>query len=367
MTVFLKPLNYQRSLILWSESVGGPRYGLSLIEVGVVVVLIALAVLIGVTVIPIHREAAREAVCRARLGRIGLGLNLAVQIQGRLPVTPALSALGSSGEPAPASRSGWSPQMAIQAMLRDDSADPAAQTSLPKGDPAASNPGGSNKAMASLDLWSDPNWVCPSDGQARGSPFEAAVSYRAVAGDDPEGRTGLFAPETPRTYEEVQQADGASYTAAFVERRLGNGRDGVMFGGNYAVVNGPVGPQTPVDRASLPAAEFWRGDAGCDRAEVSWRSTLANFASTPGQTWGGVIARDQRTAKMTGSSDHPNRVHLLLLDGRVQAYTPTIDLKVWKALAHPFDSQTASSSARAELPSPWSGGQAPLDPRPCVP
>jgi len=254
--------------------------------------------------LPRWRETARMAGCQQNLMRIGVGLQLYHQAARRYPTVPTLG--GSVGD---------SP---FKAML--DSL--ALPDFLELKDPG-SKPKPTVAAARGVRV---PGLSCPSDPHAMTRLFNAPISYRGNAGDTPDGLHGPFEPGRVVTAAGVEAADGLSFTAAFAERLVGDGRDDHPAPINYASTPGPVGG---LDNSIGP----WRGDAGSDWAEAAWRSTLYNHALMPGSPAPSRIAVDGGTAAIGASSAHPNRINVLLLDGSLRVVTPTINPDVWRALA----------------------------------
>ena len=172
-----------------------------------------------------------------------------------------------------------------------------------------------------------PGFFCPSDPHAIGGIFPSPVSYRATTGDDPEGRSGGFAFGRRTTLGEIEAADGVSYTAAFSERLVGDGRS-AQAPENYAMVDGAVAaPGCFLDSAAMAGAD-WRGDAGSSWEHADWRSTLYNHAMVPGSKLS-CLARDGRSALMGASSGHVAGIHLLMFDGSVRRVVRSVDRKIW--------------------------------------
>ncbi len=300
------------------------RAGIGLVEV-VVVVVLAVVVLLGMLmVLPRQRETARRMACRRNLSHLGKALALYDQSQGHVPGVPVLG--GSA--PAPTAATPLAALLGTLGVVDFDVLD----------DPQAAS-----QAMMAAGGTPVPRRIvgllCPDDRVGWDSPARAPVSYRAVAGDGPEGGTGVFAPGRVRTLAEVEAADGQAYTAAFTERLIGPGRDGQPGLSSYQLVPGPV------EAAACPTApaSSHRGDAGSDWSVAGWVWTLANQTLTPNES-PSCVARDGVTARMGASSSHASCVHVLFCDGAVSSVSPRIDAKVWKAMANLDD--------RREVPAP---------------
>jgi prepilin-type processing-associated H-X9-DG protein len=287
-----------------------PRHaGVGLTEMLVAVVIVALVVLMILAALPRGRETARLVGCQRHLGQIGVALSLFHEHTGHWPAVAEPTAAG----PGP-----------LRLLLEElGTADFTHLKPSEKPPPRAPGTGVAEGPIAGL--------VCPSDPVALSLGFPAPVSYRANAGDAPEGRDGPFAPGRTTTRAEVESADGAGYTAAFAERLLGDGQP-LASERNYARVPGPL-VEPPCPAAPAPA---WRGDAGFSWFLADWRSTLYNHALTP-NAHPSCLADDDGSALIGASSPHPNRIHVLMLDGAVKPVTPRVDPKIWRAMGNMHD------------------------------
>jgi prepilin-type N-terminal cleavage/methylation domain-containing protein len=277
------------------------RRGFNAVEMIVALVLVAVFTACVLLAIPPSREKARRAGCQANLAQVGIALALYHQAESRYPTatlggpSPLAAMLGALGQPD-------------FATFRDPKVAPP---------PRLKAPLAPHRIVGLL---------CPTDRHALASTGPAPTSYRADAGDTPDGQGGPFALGASTTLAQVEAADGAAYTAAFTERLVGDGTDGVQGPRSYAVVPGPI------PAAGCPAApdSTHRGDAGSSWARADWRSTLYVHAPMPDAP--ACIADDGRTAWLGASSEHPEGVHVLLLDGSVRAYRRSVSPRVWPAL-----------------------------------
>ncbi|WP_435005810.1 DUF1559 domain-containing protein [Tundrisphaera lichenicola] len=271
----------------------------------VVVGLLAFFLMWVFIALPQGREKSRMVGCQQNLMQIGKGLELYHQANRRFPSVPELG-----------TRAGTSPiQAMLEGLVLPDLTGISDTKTPPK--PTTAPPRGTRV----------PGLACPSDSNAMAGLFDGPISYRANTGASTSGQGGPFAPGRSTSIPEVEAADGLAYTASFAERLVGNGRDGQPARENYARPLGPIGP----DGCPSLGDDLWKGDAGSDWAEASWRSTLYGHALTPNAT-PSCIAEDGRTAAIGASSAHPNRVNVLMLDGSLRGITPTIDPKIWRAM-----------------------------------
>jgi prepilin-type processing-associated H-X9-DG protein len=170
--------------------------------------------------------------------------------------------------------------------------------------------------------------TCASDPNAAAADFPAPVSYRAATGDAPEGGNGAFAPGRRIGIAQIEATDGSSYTAAFAERLLGDGRRDHPAASNYALAAGMT-PGTSCPPAPLAA---WRGDAGASWVASDWQSALYNHALRPG-VGPSCIAGSGGWAFMGASSGHAAGVNVLFFDGTVRTFTLTIEPRIWREWA----------------------------------
>ena len=291
------------------------RAGYTLIDALVATVLITVVGLFAIMALTRGRESARATTCQRNLAQIGVGLALYHAAQGALPAISEPTPI----EPPPASgEANPGPLRTILETLEVPSL-------------LGLHPEGLNLARLKgrpIEGVAVPGFLCPSDPHAIGGIFPSPVSYRATAGDDPEGLTGGFAFGRRRTLQEIEDADGATYTAAFSERLVGDGR-AVQAAENYALVDGPVAESGCFADPDAAAGADWRGDAGSSWKQADWRSTLYNHAALPGSRIS-CLARDGRSALIGVSSGHTAGIHLLMFDGAVKRVVRSIDRKVWR-------------------------------------
>lgn len=286
----------------------GHRKGLTLVEVLVILAVVAVVALLVVMAVPVVRETARATACQRNLRDIGTAVILYDNAVGHLPSVPGP---GQKGHAPLAAMLGQLGVSYFGGLGRD------------KDQARALKPGpvpGPHRI---------PEFLCPSDEAIRSRSLPAPVSYRACSGGDPQGQDGAFPLGGSVSIAEVQDRDGAEYTAAFAERLIGNGRDEPALN-NYARVDGIYLVKTPPSKA-------WRGDAGSDWSEPGWVSTLYNHALSPDGS-PSLIQTNGRAALLSGSSAHERRVHVLRLDGSLLPVNTTVDREVWRKIATIDDS-----------------------------
>ena len=301
----------------------GRRAGLGAVEVVVVLAIVGVLFLVMLAMLPRKREGARAVACRDNLRQIGQALALYAHENQAYPGVPAPGPLDHPARPGP-----------LGPLLGDLGLDDFRGLGDER-HPPARRAGGGPPVERPV-----PGFACPSDPNATAGRLPAPVSYRAVAGDAPDGRDGPFAPGGRTSPAEVEAADGLAFTAAFDERLVGDGRNGPDGPGNYAVVPGPIAPE---GAPPAPSFDAWRGDAGSSWADADWRSSLINHTLRPG-AGPALIAADGRSARMGASAGHGGLVHVLLLDGGVRPYSYRTDLKIWRTLGNARDAEAAGAA-----------------------
>lgn len=277
-------------------------------EVLVVVLVVGMLFLFVLAALPRRRETARLAGCRRNLMQIGAALAQYDRAEGHLPTVPALGPQVTTGSPLAA---------LLETLGLPDLAEIEPDGPLPRAQ------GGAVVGPRPI-----PGFTCPSDRGWPAGTFTAPVSYRATTGDRPDGQGGGFTPGRQTSVAEIERADGRAYTAAFAERLIGHGQDGVSAPWAYARVSGPLeGGGCPESSASR-----WRGDAGSSWDRPGWVSTLYNHGLPPNAR-PSCVSDDGRTAFMGASSGHVQGVNVLTFDGGVRTVRPSIAPAVWKALA----------------------------------
>jgi type II secretory pathway pseudopilin PulG len=281
------------------------RYGRGLVEVIVVTGIVGFALMILLVALPKGRESARLAKCQMNLMQIGIGLQMYHQSRQHFPTVPALASPDGDSPLAALFKAFVVPDLLA---MRDPSEPPKPTRQPPRGSRV-------------------PGLTCPSDSHAVGDVSSPFISYRANTGDNADGSGGPFAIARLTNSLEIEELDGLSYTSSFAERLVGDQVASSARPWNYGSIPGPIRGLTCPEFAE----NLWRGDAGADWAETSWRSTLYSHALQPDAPRS-CIADDGQTALMGASSSHVGRINVLMLDGSLKGVTPSIDPKIWQAL-----------------------------------
>jgi hypothetical protein len=297
---------------------GGPpaprRPGLTRADIVVLLVLIGVTALLVLMGLSRAREQARLAGCTRNLSQIGFALAIYDQMHGQLPgvgtpVPPGDRAAADSPGPL---------KMLLESLDLPDLTELRDPKTRPKG-----RPGGVPGEMPV------PGFVCAGDPNALAGRLQAPISYRAATGDGPRGDNGPFAPGRSWSLAAIEARDGLGYTAAFSERLVGRGGEGLESLPSYRIVT------PPLSDAGCPAPEGqgrWKNDAGSSWIASDYRSTLYNHALTPNAR-PSCIGADGRAAFMGASSGHVRGINLLRLDGSVSLTLPSIAPQVWRELA----------------------------------
>jgi prepilin-type N-terminal cleavage/methylation domain-containing protein len=297
------------------------RSGFTLIELLVVIAIIAILIALLLPAVQQAREAARRTQCKNNLKQIGLALHNYHDVHQTFPFGQEDSAKSYS---------------AISQLLPYFDQAPLYNQinfSLPYNDPA-------NAPARMMEL---PMLRCPSDFVNPLSASGGAINYMANKGSgiiwqNPAGPNTGFPEQNGTMYFQSRVrigdiTDGTSNTAAFAERVLADGNNGIVSP-LADVFFSPLAPTTADEARSM-----------CRAVDIN---NLANqfplFMGAPwlhGQhTYLHVDTPNSRScgfftvlrADMPPSSRHVGGVHMLLCDGAVRFVSENIDLMLWRAL-----------------------------------
>ncbi len=293
------------------------RSGFTLIELLVVIAIIAVLIALLLPAVQQAREAARRTQCKNNLKQIGLAMHNYHDSHKCFPFGWGGSA-PASGSPRYSAISQMLPYF-DQANVYN-----LINFSLPLND----------TTNDTARLYSIPMLRCPSDLQNPQPQAGGAINYLASKGSshvwqDP-NQNGIFMNLTSVKISDI--TDGTSNTAAFSERLLTDGNNGVVSP-DADVFLGVGDPATPDEAISM-----------CYATDIT---NLANqfplFMGAPwinGQhTYLHVDTPNRRScgfyptkATMPPSSRHEGGVHLLLCDGSGRFISENIDRQLWRAI-----------------------------------
>lgn len=292
-------------------------YGFTLIELLVVIAVIAVLISLLLPAVQQAREAARRTECKNHLRQIGLALHNYHDAHNSLP-------FGWGGTTPPSGSPGYSAISQLLPFLDQAPLYSTINFSLPLTDP------GNNLAR----LQEIPLLRCPSDFPNTQPQSGGAVNYVANKGNgilwqDP-NQNGVFVYRTSVRFRDV--LDGTSNTAAYSERLLTDGNNGV------------VSPDADVFLATTDPTTQDEAIRLCYAVDIK---NLANqfpiFMGAPwlnGQhTYLHVDTPNRRScgfyplkATMPPSSRHEGGVHLLLCDGSCRFVSENVDRQTWRSV-----------------------------------
>lgn len=293
------------------------RPGFTLVELLVVIAIIGILVGLLLPAVQAAREAARRMQCSNNLKQLGLALHNYHDAHGAFP-------FGSGGTTPPSGSPGYS---AVSLMLPFIEQTPLYNTidfKRPLTDPV----------NASARLQVVPAFLCPSDKTNPQPQSGGAINYMGNKGSlhwwSSPLQNGVFIPSTSFRFRDI--IDGTSNTAAFSERLLTDGNNGV------------VDLQADV---FLGSGDPNNADEAIQMCYATDATNLANqfplFMGAPwinGQhTYLHADVPNRRScgfyptkATMPASSRHTGGVNMLLCDGSVRFVTQSIDLLLWRAI-----------------------------------
>ncbi len=292
--------------------------GFTLVELLVVIAIIGVMVGLLLPAVQAARESARRMQCSNNMKQIGLALHNYHSSFNMLPF--------SWGGTTPASGSpGYSAVSQMLTFMEQTALHDQIDFSVPIIDPKNNAPRLTEIAMLR----------CPSDLINPQVQSGGAINYMANVGNqilwlDPTSQNGVFSRGKQLRFRDV--LDGLSNTAAFSERMLTDGNNG-MVSLDSDVYLGLTSPSTPDEAISM-----------CYAIDTN---NLANqFPLFMGAPWINgqhvylhVDTPNRRScgffptkATMPSSSRHIGGAYTQMADGSVQFVTQSIDLMIWRAV-----------------------------------
>lgn len=293
------------------------RRGFTLVELLVVIAIIGILVGLLLPAVQAAREAARRMQCSNNLKQLGLALHNYHDANKRFP-------FGSGGTTPPSGSPGYS---AVSLMLPYIEQTPLYNTidfRRPLNDAL--------NTAARLQVV--PAFLCPSDRPNPQPQSGGAINYMGNKGSnhlwsDP-NQSGIFPHFRSIKFSDI--TDGTSNTAAFSERLISDGNNGVVDL-RADVFLGSGDPGSPDQAIEM-----------CYATDVS--NLLNQFPLFMGAPWINgqhtyvhVDVPNRRScgffptkATMTASSFHTGGVNMTLCDGSVRFASQNVDLQIWRAV-----------------------------------
>ncbi len=294
------------------------RVGFTLVELLVVIAIIGILVGLLLPAVQAAREASRRMQCSNNLKQIGLGLHNYHGSYNSLP-------FAWGGTRPPSNSPGYSALSQILPYIEQTALHEQIDFARPLTDAF-------NTAARLTEV---ETFRCPSDLVNPQPLTGGATNYMANVGNqhlwqDPLLQNGPFIRAKQLKFRDV--LDGLSNTAAFAERMLTDGSNG-MISLDSDVFLGSGSPATPDETIQM-----------CYATDVTTLST--QFPIFMGAPWMNgqhvylhVDVPNRRScgfyptkATMPASSRHIGGAHMLRCDGSVQFITESVDLKLWRAV-----------------------------------
>lgn len=292
--------------------------GFTLVELLVVIAIIGILVGLLLPAVQAAREAARRMQCGNNLKQLSLALHNYHDTHRSFP-------FGSGGTRAATGGPTYSAASLLLPFIEQGALHDLIDFDYPIN--AAINTPARLQVVAAF--------LCPSDRENPQQQMGGAINYMGNKGtshmfSDTASQNGIFLHFKPLKFSDI--IDGTSNTAAFAERLLGDGNNGIVDL-KSDVFMGSGNPTSPDETITM-----------CDATDTS---NLANqfpiFMGAPwmnGQhTYQHVNVPNTQScaffptkSTMAATSRHPGGVNMSLCDGSVRFATESIDRVLWRAV-----------------------------------
>jgi prepilin-type N-terminal cleavage/methylation domain-containing protein len=336
------------------------RPAFTLVELLVVIAIIGILVSLLLPAVQFARETARRMQCSNNLKQMGIGLHLYHDAVRTFPPGKGKS------YPGEAAYARWSAHALILPFIDQD----PLYNSL-KFDFAPSTPG-MGGVVAFMPAYSNinlnaskslvPTFICPSDSRPSQQDWLGQNNYAGNQGgflcdrgDNPAAASDTLPSETNHgmfyfaSFVSMGSVtDGTSNTACFSERLRGGGgphpRKDLFVMSNQTTLNdtfntcNATNPNTATPLTSKWGFSWVMGENCC---------TLYNHVAPPNYTACAGIPFNGTMTNMAmqvpPTSNHPNGVEVLMVDGSVKFCPNTVNLNVWRAIGTRDGNEPAAS------------------------
>jgi prepilin-type N-terminal cleavage/methylation domain-containing protein len=302
--------------------------GFTIVELLVVISIIAVLASLLLPAVQSAREAARRASCANNLRQLGVALANFESVKRHYPP--------GRGEPTPlvfsphAHLTPFLDRTDVSRMLELNAAPTTFSIGKTVYDGSA-NLDAATRVVAPL--------LCPSDfvrPRVPGLDF-GATNYAANAGTGSVNYGSLATADGPfylgSTVNSSEIRDGASNTAAFAERLLGEGEaalDPTGGGDPRAMLELPGGADTTQAACGPPASAGFFHERGGKWILGNYGNTLYNHALPPNSPQWDCMNMQQQKARTAARSLHSGGVLVVFCDGGVRFQSEAIDPELWQ-------------------------------------
>ena len=290
------------------------RRGFTLIELLVVIAIIAVLVSILLPAVQQAREAARASTCKNNMKQIGIAMHSYHETHGRFPM--GQNQTSSQGYSALSMMLPFLDQASLYNRIDWTANITAAANDVPR--------------LTELAVFR-----CPSDFRNPQAATGGAINYHGNKGTtaywlDPAQTNGVVIPYNCVSIRDI--TDGTTNTAAFAERVLTDGNNGISSpeADVYTTAGAPTTPDQAVQLCySIDTNDLTKQFPMFMGAPWLHGQHCYLHNDTPNRRACGFLP-DRAT--MPPSSRHTGGVHTLLADGSVRFISDNISLETWRGL-----------------------------------